>query len=654
MAIQAWKPSTIYLPGALVVPTTIPGVTSTAIPNADFESGDTGWTKGTGWAINTNDAFAGTYSAEYSGPGVATLINDAKVSVAPGKAITAKCFIQHGASAAGEAAGAVILQWYDAGDAPISTSTGNSVSDGAVGIWKESTVSATAPAGAAFVSIGVSANNDWTPLWADNFQWNYVQGSAASLIIYKSVSATTGVLTDISFFDEDPDVDRIHRDSGSFVDDGFQKYDEITVAGSASNDGDFVLSTKGPINLWLSADDELVAEGTGASVTITAKGKQGISGSEEPTWPGSAGSKVVDNDILWEAVEADSVTWEASSILTSGGSEPTWPEEAGAFVSDNNIAWKTVPLRIEDERCPHTKVVAIAASKVFAGGVGGDTVRFCATLNARDWTTEEDAGFLPSGLQQKSQVGVDAMGVYRANLAVWSGSTFQLWQVDPDPAAMALIDAMEGIGSVHQQAVQPVSDDLFFLAALGVRTVSIAEGSNNLATGDTGVPIDVLVQAEVDPTVEPIATYFSGAGQYWLAFRALTVPLLMAGQFLLTSPVYPIEFEDAVVSQSAPDRGRLVGIYFDDAIVQGTEPRFGLLAGGLTSTNAPDDAIISDSEPRFGLLAGGLTVTTSPEDAIISDTEPRFAIMAGALIRYENWEDAIISDDTEPQDSTLV
>ena len=93
MTIAAWKPGTLYIPGSLVVPTAAPGAANTVIPNADFEAGDTGWTKGTGWAINTNLAFSGTQSAEYSGPGAATLVSDTKHPVAPGKAITASCFI---------------------------------------------------------------------------------------------------------------------------------------------------------------------------------------------------------------------------------------------------------------------------------------------------------------------------------------------------------------------------------------------------------------------------------------------------------------------------------------------------------------------------------------------------------------------------------
>jgi hypothetical protein len=641
MAINQWQPGTIYVPGSLVIPTTVAGSTPTVIPNADFEGGDTDWTKDTGWAINSNGFFSGAIGAEYVGPGAGSLISSTKHAVEPGKSITASCFIAQGASDDGQANAAVILRWYTAADVFISDSTGNSISTGAAGVWRRSTVSGVAPPTAAKVSVGVSAYNDWAALYADQFAWNYVTGAAAAALAYKAIGRSTGPQTDIAFVDSNPDT--ITRGSGSFIADGFVVGDVPTVAGSAANSGEITIDVLAASTITLPAAATLVAEGVGPSITISLPGVAGTSGGSEPIWPTTIGQTVVDNEITWEAVAVDSVTWEASSVLTSGGVEPTWPTEPGSFVSDNNIAWETTPLRIEDENCPHTKVVAIAASKVFAGDT--DITRFCATLNARDWTSEDDAGFLPTGLQQKSQVGVDAMGVYRGNLVVWSASTFQLWQVDPDPAAMALLDAMEGIGTIHQQAVQPVSDDLFFLAALGVRTVSVAEGTNNLASGDVGVPIDILVQAEANAVdVEPVASYYPGAGQYWLAFRPLTIAAAMlAGQFLLTSPVYPIEAEDAIINDTRPSYARLLGIGVEEAIINDTAPSHAILQQILVEHTQPDDAIINDTAPSFGLIDGGL-VTHDYEDAIINETSPSFAFIDGDLIVYPNYEDAIIND----------
>ena len=650
MTIQAWQPSTFYLPGAYVVPTTIPSASPTVIDNADFESGDVGWTKSTGWAINQNLAFYGSWSAEYSGPGAGELINSTAVSIVPGKAITASCFVHQGASDDDQANAAVCLRWYDADDQVLSTSAGNTVSTGAPGTWLKSTVSATAPANAAKVAIGVIAYNDWAALNVDGFAWNYVKGVAANALAFKVVSteATGGTKYLGKFNSFTYTFTGLATENYDFIADGWQVGDVITISGAFSpiSNGVHTIAT-------VDTNQLSFVEPTGGSSTTEydwvtfVKGdvgtpEGGMSGASEPTWPGSVGDTVLDNQITWQAVETDSVTWEASSVLTSGSQEPTWPTTVGAFAADNNIAWECIPLRITDENCPHTKVVAIAASKVFAGDT--DIVRFCATLNARDWTSDDDAGFLPTGLQQKSQVGVDAMGVYRGNLAVWSGSTFQVWQVDPDPAAMALLDAMEGIGSIHQQAVQPVSDDLFFLAALGVRTVSIAAGSNNLAAGDVGVPIDPLVQAaknQID--VEPVATYYPGAGQYWLAFRPLTIAAtLLVGQFLLTSPVYPVEVEDAIENGTSAGYGRLVGAWSEDAIENDSYAVYGTNPQLLKRAWHEEDALSNDTNTGYGTLGGDIVIYGNAEDAIIGDTAVGYGTVVGKLIVYDNYEDALI------------
>lgn len=247
----------------------------------------------------------------------------------------------------------------------------------------------------------------------------------------------------------------------------------------------------------------------------------GSSGSDEPVWPTSLGVTVVDNQVTWEAVATSRVTWTAEPILLSGTVEPTWPTTPGEFVSDGTISWECISRRVEDERCPNTKVVAIMAGKVFA--VDGDIVRFSATANPLDWTSEQDAGFLPTGLQQANANDMAVLAPYRSNLAAFNASCFQPWQVDPDPANMAILDQMDGIGSTWPKAAVAVSNELFFLAALGVRTVGIAAGAENLSAGDVGEPVDSLVQEAMRVTLansgKALATYYPSAGQYWLTFR---------------------------------------------------------------------------------------------------------------------------------------
>jgi len=256
--------------------------------------------------------------------------------------------------------------------------------------------------------------------------------------------------------------------------------------------------------------------------------ESGTSGSSEPAWPGILGQQVIDNEVIWEAVTTSRITWTAAPRYVSGTTEPAWPTDIGAMVQDGTINWRAVSRRVDDERCPRTKVVAIVASKVFAADK--DIVKYSATANPLDWSTADDAGYLPTGLQQANSNDMAVLAQYRANLVALNASSFQNWQVDPDPASMALLDQMDGVGSQWQKAAVPVANDLVYLSQLGVRTIGIANAAENLSAGDIGAPVDVLIQQAMlyaDRTgLPPLATYYPGAGQYWLAFPNYPPPAL--------------------------------------------------------------------------------------------------------------------------------
>ncbi len=247
--------------------------------------------------------------------------------------------------------------------------------------------------------------------------------------------------------------------------------------------------------------------------------ESGFSDSDEPAWPPILGQQVIDNEVIWEAVASTRVTWEASPLYVSGDTEPTWPTDIGGFVKDGTINWKTVSRRVEDENCPDSNVVVIGASKVFVGD--DDIVRYCATVNPLDWTSKDDAGYLPTGLQNYGSNPVAAMGLYRGGLVVFNAEGFQLWQIDEDPASMSLIDALP-LGSTEHKTVAPVANDLLFASPLGIRSLGVTASSTNYQAGDVGVPIDPLfdvAQKMVKGSGKGMrATYHPSRGQYLIAF----------------------------------------------------------------------------------------------------------------------------------------
>lgn len=343
-----------------------------------------------------------------------------------------------------------------------------------------------------------------------------------------SIAGATRGWAEVRWYDED-DV-QIAAERGNIVSDGSGgawKKSTVTATRPAG-----AAYARAGIGLFSVADhthpiwgDNLTVAGTFAGlpdglVYKAVQSESGFSASEEPVWPPILGQTVIDNEVIWEAVASTRVTWEASPLYVSGSVEPVWPTDIDGFVRDGTINWKAVARRVEDPNCPDSKIVTIAASKVFAGD--DDIVRYSATVNPLDWTTADDAGYLPTGLQNYGSNPVSAMGLYRGNLVVFNSEAFQLWQVDEDPASMALIDALP-LGSTQHRSISPVSNDLMFLASQGIRSIGIAASSTNYQAGDVGMPIDPLVESlikEVGPEGDsPKGLYHPAAGQYMLIFK---------------------------------------------------------------------------------------------------------------------------------------
>lgn len=435
MSTGTWQPGFLYIPGSLVRPRTAPPVVQSAPTNADFEAGASGWSLPAGYTIGQHGhAFNGTWSLEADNTAAVGFTNNNLVPVKPGQTIRATAMVNHGDSGSGDAGGAVIIAWFSAAMAFISSSDGNQIRKGSTDVWYASNVTGVAPPGAAFAAIGGFMYTTNDPIWMDQFSWDYTYAETPAGLIYKAVQAASG-----------------------------------------------------------------------------------FSGSAEPTWPTVVGNTVVDNDVTWEAVLTSRVVYEAHPILKSDTTEPDFPLEIGGTVVDGTILWEATSRQITDTRCPHSKYVITGASKIFAGDK--DIIPFCATNNPLDWSTPDDAGFLPFGLQKFGGSPVLGLGLYRSNLVAFNEQGAQMWQIDEDPQNMALLDAVP-VGCRYHRTIQPVSNDLGFLTDVGIRNFGIAAASTNLQAGDFAKPLDPLVKASIATGIEPIGVYYPGTGQYLVFFGA--------------------------------------------------------------------------------------------------------------------------------------
>jgi len=169
--------------------------------------------------------------------------------------------------------------------------------------------------------------------------------------------------------------------------------------------------------------------------------------------------------------------------------------------------------RIEDTNCPNGPTAIPVASKVFAGDSSG-VVRFSKTDDPTNWTEADDAGFLPTNRKTRSSNTIAALGEFDGRLKVSTGDAAQLWDVDPDPAAMRFHKTI-AVGQVAGDTEANVGADLFFLAPSGVRSIVLNSQNANAMDLDVGVPVDRLATQFVGES-NLMARFFPSLGQFWL------------------------------------------------------------------------------------------------------------------------------------------
>lgn len=468
MTVPVWQPATIYLPGAIVQPRSAQTLVVQAQPyNNSFEDGLTNWDitpSGPAGACSqsSEEAFDGTYSALFSGYEGSGTRSSATATLTNSFMAPVK---------PGQSIAFSCMIQYTVGPNP-----NGAFANGSCGIaWYNADM--------AFISYSEASSpaspgapRGGTPGYASQVQNTWQKSSGTGIAPAGAAYAAAVIWLN-------------NNTSGSSVYADLYQWN-YTEPFSASGLL-FVATQVGP----------------------------GVSGKTEPTWPLEDGITVQDNTVTWEGEIASQITWQASSILTTGATEPDWSTTVGGAVKDNTIIWTASCGLVTDQNCPNTTQVAIGSAKIFAANK--DIINFCATANPLDWTSSQDAGFLPFGLQTYGNEDCLGLGLYRSNLVAFNSLGYQLWQIDPDPANMAILDA-EPVGCTYHKSIQPVNNDLCFLSPVGIRSIGIAGASGNLQAGQFGKQIDPLVKAALAALpitgYEPKSLFYSGAGQYWLFF----------------------------------------------------------------------------------------------------------------------------------------
>ena len=177
-----------------------------------------------------------------------------------------------------------------------------------------------------------------------------------------------------------------------------------------------------------------------------------------------------------------------------------------------------------DANCPQTESITVAASRVYA--INDETVRYCAAGAARDWTTADDAGFLPTGIQQNTTIGCTAVGTFEDALTVFFPDSAQIWDVAVDPTGNAIRKRIYGVGTTHPYSLASWASDLAFLSPFGFRSMTVAANTDRIDDTDVGVAVDSLVIPDVtiadslpdNNKNDVFSAWIPQLGQYWTVF----------------------------------------------------------------------------------------------------------------------------------------
>jgi hypothetical protein len=597
--ITTWKGGTNYAPGAVVIPTSSQGAFVNAIPNGDFEggSGAGGWT-----FTDPGGATQWAYSTvlPYQGAEGLTFPGGSSVGAGGGFAtMTSFSLVTPGQSVTASAYldpnnnGANLTLWIQLN-------------------WYNSADSIISSSG-----------------WAQNEQ----EGGGYRLT---SITATAP-----------PSAAHVRVSIGAG-------------SGTNSRNAGFVdlvtwnLATPAPITNFLFE-----------AVQPTA----GSSAATEPTWPTVLGNQVIDGGVTWKAIGTSIITWQAIPIMYSGLTAPTFPTTIGNAVHDNStysningyvttftsMSWQAVDRHIADPKDPNSVAVAIGASHVFAGS--NDIVPYSAAVNPTDWTSTNNAGYLPTGLNNYGDNPVTALALYRGNLIVFNAGGYQMWQIDPDPQNMAFLDA-QPVGSIWPRAAQSVANDLLFLTEIGVRNLGTIGATANMAIGNTGQQVDPLVLAQIQAaTYDPFSIYYPGRGQYWLIYGPQVFVLTingLSGTKTWARYIFPQAITDATLNEGflylrtannfvwqVSTTAQTDDIYLIDPTVSVLLPFSGSIANASTIINPPPPvftnggaAVVASTPAPYP--GGGVLNCTSPANTDIIHTQ----ISTGGALDFSaapNW-----------------
>lgn len=117
----------------------------------------------------------------------------------------------------------------------------------------------------------------------------------------------------------------------------------------------------------------------------------------------------------------------------------------------------------------------------------------------RDHATVPGAGFIDPSSQAAGTVPITGLEQYEGLLAIFGKESIQLWNMSDDPASNSYQQVLRNTGTESAKSIKAVgSDDVFYDAQSGVRSLKARQGTSVGYADDVGSAIDEFVQEHKD------------------------------------------------------------------------------------------------------------------------------------------------------------
>lgn len=195
--------------------------------------------------------------------------------------------------------------------------------------------------------------------------------------------------------------------------------------------------------------------------------------------------------------------------------EPTWSTTVGGTTTDNTVTWTT-------RKMPNGNVCHAAFGRVWVLSDGDDSViEFSDTLLPHMFR-----GGAAGTLDLKTVWGGDqvvAISSIEDYLVIFGKRMILIYAGAESPSTMTLAEKIEGVGCVARDSVASTGNDLLFLSASGVRSLSRAiEAGGRQSLGDLSVNVRnaFMDEAEAEAEANIKAVYHEADGFYALLLTA--------------------------------------------------------------------------------------------------------------------------------------